>query len=81
MDSAPSVGLQVSHHYGLGEALLEAANYHMMTLLDLAVKYQKWWGLWGWIGFLRESKKRPGGVRGQRAKVAPGPEEVRLYSL
>ena len=81
MNSAPRIGLSAPHHYRLGEALITAAHLHMMTLLDLAVKYWQWWGLWGWHGLRRETKTDQRRVRGKRAAATPDTEEVRHRSV
>jgi hypothetical protein len=39
VDSAPSRPLEVPHHHGLATALAEAADFHLLTLLDLAASY------------------------------------------
>jgi hypothetical protein len=46
MASAPRIALSAVHHHGLVRALFNLANLQMMTLLDLATKYQHWLGLW-----------------------------------
>lgn len=64
MDSAPRLRFEVAHHHGLATALSHAADWHLLTLLDLAANYWQWWGLWGWCRSrpaVRESGG-PGGV-------------------
>ena len=46
MASAPKMSFQVTDYFGLAEALKEAAEFHLLTLLDLAANYWQWWGLW-----------------------------------
>jgi hypothetical protein len=80
LDAAPSVALRASHHYGLGEALIQAAQCHMMSLLDLAMKYRQWWSLLGWRCFRLEADKEQGGASGKRAAVAAEAVKGRLCS-
>jgi hypothetical protein len=46
MASAPKVRLQVSDHFGLGSALTEVVNLHLLMLLELAASFWQWWGVW-----------------------------------
>jgi hypothetical protein len=81
--SAPRLRLEAPHHYGLATALVEAADFHLLILLELAASYWQWWGLWGWHGQRRQSQSVPkqgsagsaGGARTEDAK------EFRLYCL
>jgi hypothetical protein len=78
LESAPPVHLKAPHHYRLAEALLDAANYHLLTVLDLAVKYREWWGLWGWHELRDATDKRGTGKGGRAAARAEG---ARLNAL
>jgi hypothetical protein len=44
--SAPRERFEVPNYYGLAQALLQAGDFHLMTLLDLAANFWQWWGLW-----------------------------------
>jgi hypothetical protein len=79
LDSAPRIGFQAPHHYELAETLIEAAKFHLMILLDLAVKYQKWWGLWGWHCLRRQTDAAQD--QGEAAAAGTDTEEFRLYSI
>src|SRR5215472_12253704 len=43
--TAPSVTWKVAHNFGLAQALWQAADLHLITLLDLAAKFWQGWGL------------------------------------
>jgi hypothetical protein len=43
--SAPRVSYTLSHHWGLGEALIEVGHWHFMHLLALAATYFEGWAL------------------------------------
>jgi hypothetical protein len=57
--SAPRLRLEAPHHYLLGTALVEAADLHLLILLELAASYWQWWGLWGWHGQRRQTQSVP----------------------
>jgi hypothetical protein len=44
--SAPTQKFEVPDYYGHARAWNEAANYHLLTLLDLGMHFWQWWGLW-----------------------------------
>ena len=81
--SAPRMQLTVGHHYTLGTALAEAADVHLLTLLDLAASYWQWWGLWGWQGQRRQSQtdREQGRAADAGEASAEDAEELRTYSM
>jgi hypothetical protein len=81
--SAPSIGIAVGHHYGLGTALAEAADFHLLTVLALAASYWQWWGLWGWHGLRRQGQtvQDQGGAGGAGDTPAEDAEDFRLYCM
>ena len=81
--SAPRLRLEAPHHYGLGTALIEAADFHLLSLLELAASYWQWWGLWGWHGQRRQSKtvQVPGGAGDAVDAPARDTEGFRLYCM
>ncbi len=83
VDSAPSRGLAVPHHHGLATALAEAADFHLLTLLELAASYWQWWGLWGWQGQRHQSRmaQEPGRAGGADVARTEDPEGFRLYCM
>jgi hypothetical protein len=83
MDSAPRVLLEAPHHHGLGQALFILASLQMMTLLDLAAKYQHWLGLWDQHRFHCQIKALKGqvGMRHTNDVVAEYTEETWLRGL
>ena len=83
LDSAPSIVLQAPNHYWLGAALDEAAHFHMKTLLDLAVKYLRGWGLWGWhyVGCRVDTAQDHGVVGGKGNSAAEDTQASRLCHI
>jgi hypothetical protein len=81
--SDPSRGFAVPHHYGLATALAKAADFHLLTLLDLAASYWQWWGLWGWHGQRRRGNTvRDQGGAGDAGDAPAGDAEgFRLYGM
>jgi hypothetical protein len=81
--SAPRLRLEAPHHYGLATALIEAADFHLLSLLELAASYWQWWGLWGWHGQSRQSKtvQVPGGAGEAVNASARDTEGFRLYCM
>ena len=81
--SAPRLRLQAPHHYVVGTALVEAADIHLLTLLELAASYWQWWGLWGWRGQRRQNQSVPehGGAGSTRNARAEEAEEFRLCCM
>jgi hypothetical protein len=63
--------------------LVEAADCHLLILLELAASYWQWWGLWGWHGQRRQSQaaRKQGGVGNAGAARAEDAEAFRLYGL
>jgi hypothetical protein len=45
--SAPRLTYEAPHHDAFAHALAEAADIHMMTVLDLAALVWQCWGVWG----------------------------------
>src|SRR5579859_2918692 len=68
VDSAPKVELQVPDFFGLGKALAEAADIHLLTLLDLAANFWQWWGLWLAPKGRAESGKGKGRVKADKSR-------------
>jgi len=58
VESAPKQTFQVPDHYPLSKAFQEAADYHLLTLLDLAASFWLWWALW--LTYPRRAKTTPG---------------------
>jgi hypothetical protein len=83
MDSAPSLHYQVPHHYNPATALTEAADLHLLSLLDLAANYWQWWGLWGWRGRRGPGTTGvdPGGAAHAADARAEDAKELRLYHM
>jgi hypothetical protein len=81
--SAPSREFEVPHHYGLATALAEAADFHLLTLLDLAASYWQSWGLWGWHGQRHRGNtiRDQGGASDAGDAPAEDTEEFRLYCM
>jgi hypothetical protein len=81
--SAPRLAFAVPHHHGLATALAEAADFHLVTLLDLAASYWQSWGLWGWHGQRRRGQTvhDQGGAGGEGDAPAKDAEGFRLYGM
>jgi hypothetical protein len=79
--SAPSASFRVPDHYGWAQALAEAADFHLLTLLDLAAKFWQWWGLWGWHGLRRQGKVDRNRVGAKGGTATSDPEDVRLHCM
>src|SRR5712692_2605299 len=78
--SAPKETFQVPDYYALAKALDKAADYHLLTLLDLAANFWQWWGLWMTYG-LRDPDTA-GSKKGQRRKAkADQAEELRAEGI
>jgi hypothetical protein len=77
--SAPRLTLTVPHHFGLAQALNEAASGHLHILLVLAAEFWQAWGRCGWLT-LSEAMVRPRRrkTRKRRAK-AEYSADVQLY--
>jgi hypothetical protein len=65
--SAPKARFEVPDYYGLAQALRRAADFHLLTLLDLAANFWQWWGLW-MLGGLPD-QGTAGVKKGQGAKA------------
>lgn len=77
MESAPKIGFQVPDHFGLGNALAEASNLHLLTLLDLAANFWQWWGLW----LAPKGRAESGQGKGKAKAEADKTREFRLYAM
>jgi hypothetical protein len=81
VESAPRMAFTVPHHYGLAQALGTAADYHLLTLLDLAAIFWQWWGLWGWHGLRRQDRADQNRDRGKGGTNTKDVEDVRLCCM
>src|SRR5438046_140738 len=77
---------QVPDHFWLAKAVQQAADFHMLMLLDLAANFWQWWGLWMIHGLRAESGQagpktgRRGPVRAEQLKEVRASGVARYYA-
>ncbi len=83
VNSAPRLCFKVPHHHDLATALGDAADFHLLTVLDVAASYWQWWGLWGWQGQRGQSQsvREQGSAAGVGEASAEDAEDLRTYGM